>query len=79
MSEAKQSSARTVFGIRSYTLFWIARVCSAMSYQMVAVAVGWQLYAITHSTFALGMVGLTQFLPLLLLCSSSPMSGAEDR
>jgi MFS family permease len=38
-----------------------------MSYQMVGVTVGWQLYAITHSTFALGMIGLTQFLPLLSL------------
>jgi MFS family permease len=35
--------------------------------QMAAVAVGWQVYALTHSTFALGMVGLTQFLPQLLL------------
>ncbi len=38
-----------------------------MSYQMLGVAVGWQMYALTHSTFALGMVGLAQFLPLLLL------------
>jgi MFS family permease len=34
---------------------------------MTAVAVGWQVYALTHSTFALGMVGLAQFLPMLLL------------
>jgi Transmembrane secretion effector len=34
---------------------------------MIGVAVGWQMYALTHSTFALGMVGLVQFLPLLLL------------
>ena len=34
---------------------------------MTAVAVGWQVYALTHSTFALGMMGLVQFLPMLLL------------
>jgi MFS family permease len=34
---------------------------------MIGVAVGWQMYGLTHSTFALGMVGLEQFLPLLLL------------
>jgi MFS family permease len=34
---------------------------------MQAVAVGWQVYAITHSTFQLGMVGLAQFLPMVLL------------
>jgi MFS family permease len=51
----------------SYARFWLARICSTVSYQIVGVAVGWQIYAITHSTFALGMVGLAQFLPLLLL------------
>jgi len=34
---------------------------------MAGVAVGWQVYALTHSTFALGMVGLAQFLPMLAL------------
>lgn len=34
---------------------------------MQAVAVGWQIYALTHSTFQLGMVGLAQFLPMVLL------------
>jgi MFS family permease len=34
---------------------------------MMGVAVGWQIYALTHSTFALGMVGLVQFLPMPLL------------
>jgi MFS family permease len=45
----------------------MARICSTVSFQMVAVAIGWQVYALTHSTFALGMVGLVQFLPMLLL------------
>jgi MFS family permease len=48
-------------------LFWFARVLSALCYQMLGVAFGWQIYALTHSTFALGMVGLAQFLPLLSL------------
>jgi MFS family permease len=34
---------------------------------MVGVAVGWQMYDLTHSALALGFVGLAQFLPLLLL------------
>jgi MFS family permease len=34
---------------------------------MVGVAVGWQMYDLTHSALALGLVGLAQFLPLLLL------------
>src|ERR1035438_8493427 len=58
---------RAVFREHSYTRFWLVRVCSTLSNQMVVVAVGWQLYDLTHSTFALGMVGLVQFLPLVLL------------
>lgn len=34
---------------------------------MQAVAVGWQIYALTHSAFQLGMVGLAQFLPMVML------------
>ncbi|HEY4380140.1 MAG TPA: MFS transporter [Acidobacteriaceae bacterium] len=56
-----------VFQERSYARFWLARICSTVSFQMGGVAVGWQIYALTHSTFALGMVGLVQFLPMLLL------------
>src|SRR6201996_7361535 len=68
MSSFPSSAAvHGVFRVRSYALFWIARVFSALCYQMLGVAFGWQIYALTHSTFALGMVGLAQFLPLLLL------------
>jgi MFS family permease len=43
------------------------RLFSGFSRQIVAVAVGWQVYEITGSAFHLGMVGLVQFLPALLL------------
>jgi MFS family permease len=67
MSDQKGMGEQSVFQEPSYLLFWLARICSTISFQMVAVAVGWQIYALTHSTFALGMVGLVQFLPMLLL------------
>jgi len=38
-----------------------------MAFQMQAVAVGWQIYELTHSTLQLGMVGLVQFLPMVIL------------
>jgi MFS family permease len=44
-----------------------ARVLSVISFQILSVAVGWQVYALTHSTFMLGMVGLAQFLPMISL------------
>jgi MFS family permease len=44
-----------------------SRACSTLAFQIHGVAVGWQIYALTHSTFQLGMVGLAQFLPMVLL------------
>ncbi len=52
---------------RPFVLYWNARVSSAIGFQMVGVAVGWQMYAITGSAFDLGLVGLVQFLPATLL------------
>jgi MFS family permease len=45
----------------------LSRCGSAMGYQMQSVAVGWQIYALTHRPLSLGLVGLAQFLPMLLL------------
>lgn len=67
MSVEKQPGGLAVFREPSYTRFWFVRICSTISFQMTAVAVGWQVYELTHSTFALGMVGLVQFAPMLLL------------
>jgi MFS family permease len=47
--------------------FWIARVASAVAWQMLAVAVGWQVYELTNDPLALGLVGLAQFIPAILL------------
>ena len=52
---------------KPFRLFWFARVCSTIAIQMQAVAVGWQIYALTGSAWYLGLVGLAQFLPMFLL------------
>jgi MFS family permease len=52
---------------RDFFLYWCVRICSMMGFQMLAVAVGWQVYDITHSPMALGFAGLAQFLPMVLL------------
>src|SRR5580698_4398159 len=68
MADQKQTTGEeSGFREPSYARFWLARICSTVSFQMASVAVGWQMYELTHSTFALGMVGLVQFLPMLLL------------
>ena len=47
--------------------FVAGRLMSELGSQMAVVAIGWQVYALTHSAFALGLVGLAQFLPSMLL------------
>jgi MFS family permease len=44
-----------------------SRSLSALAYQMQTVAVGWQIYELTRSPMALGLVGLAQFLPMVVL------------
>lgn len=47
--------------------YWTARFSTTFAIEIVSVAVGWQLYDATHEAFYLGVVGLIQFLPALLL------------
>jgi MFS family permease len=46
---------------------WVARVFGTAASQMLLVAIGWHMYDITHSAWDLGLVGLYQFVPALLL------------
>jgi MFS family permease len=71
------ASATSLLRNRNLFLFLCARFCSAMAIMMLSVAVGWQVYGLTHSAFALGMVGLAQFLPAFLF--SLPGGLAADR
>jgi len=51
----------------SYLRFWVARFFMTFATQIVSVAVGWQVYDLTRDPFDLGLVGLVQFAPALLL------------
>ncbi|MCP3465337.1 MULTISPECIES: MFS transporter [unclassified Bradyrhizobium] len=50
-----------------FLFFLLSRSLSRFSSQIAAVAIGWQIYDLTGSAFALGLVGLVQFLPTALL------------
>jgi len=50
-----------------YLNFAASRVFSSLSFQCVAIALGWMIYDQTHSAFALALVGLCQFLPMVVL------------
>jgi MFS family permease len=71
---------------QDYRLFWIARFAAVMATMSMVVIVGWQVYDVArsdygmtpkHAAFQLGLLGLAQFIPLLLL---TPVAGwAADR
>ena len=61
------AGASALLNHKSFLLFLLSRSFSRFSSQIAAVAIGWQVYDLTGSAFDLGMVGLVQFLPTLLL------------
>lgn len=57
----------TLLQNKSLRLLIAARVSTNFAYQMLSVAIAWQMYSMTQSAFYLGLVGLVQFLPMFLL------------
>jgi MFS family permease len=51
---------------RSLVILLAARISTSIAFQMLTIAVGWQIYSITQKPIYLGLVGLVQFLPMLL-------------
>ena len=52
---------------KPFLLFLLTRAAATTAYQMTGVAVGWQIYSLTHRAFDLGLVGLVQFIPSVVL------------
>ena len=67
MSAPAAAPANRAFAYRDYRFFWITSLCSSFAAQIVSVSLGWQIYDLTHSPLLLGLVGLAQFAPALLL------------
>jgi MFS family permease len=51
----------------SFRYFFVSRIATTFASQMVMAILGWQMYDLTHSAYDLGLVGLAQFLPSLML------------
>lgn len=66
-SSVAAADSRQLFSHTPFLQYFGGRAFSNFSRQIVAVAVGWQVYALTGSAFHLGMVGLVQFLPTAIL------------
>ena len=64
MSTAAPGSLRQQ---RAFMHLWRSRLLSGASSQMLMLAIGWRMYDLTGSAWDLGLVGLFQFVPALLL------------
>jgi hypothetical protein len=67
VSSSSSHSLADLLAVRPFLHFWWARLTGQLASQMLMVALGWQMYDLTGSAWDLGLVGLLQFLPALLL------------
>jgi MFS family permease len=61
------SPAGVALSHSNFRYYLTVRVLTTTASEMQAVAVAWQVYALTHRPLDLGLVGLAQFLPGILL------------
>ncbi|HEY6113292.1 MAG TPA: MFS transporter [Gaiellaceae bacterium] len=69
--------SRSALRHRDFRLLVLAFVAEAFALQMSFVAIGWQVYSVRENPLDLGLVGLAEFLPLLLL--ALPAGQLADR
>ena len=68
------------FHYRDFNLLCLSRLIGTLGIQALSVAIGWQIYELTHDPFAIGLVGLAQFLPsILLVLFAGQMADQVDR
>jgi len=52
---------------RQFMRFWLARIFGISAHQMLMLAISWHMYELTGSAWDLGLVGLFQFIPALVM------------
>ncbi|MGH2514664.1 MAG: MFS transporter [Ktedonobacterales bacterium] len=77
MKELTRHDPYAALRIRDFRLLTLGSFVSNFGWQMLTVAVGWEIYLRTHAAFALGIVGLVEVLPVMLL--ALPAGHAADR
>jgi len=66
-ADHRPAAGTAAFQFSGFRLYQIARFCIVFCTEMQSVAVGWQVYDITHRPLDLGLTGLAQFLPGVVL------------
>jgi MFS family permease len=59
--------SRQAFRYKGFRFFWLGTLTTSFAVQIMAVSVAWQIYDLTSQPLLLGLVGLSLFLPALLL------------
>src|SRR5689334_9928198 len=52
---------------KEFKLYVIFRVLYVLAYRMVGTIVGYKLFTLTHDSFAIGILGLSEFIPVFCL------------
>ena len=72
MNAPSPASALSLLRNRGFAAVLAYRICALLSYQIVAVTVGWHIYELTRDPFSLGLVGLAEVLPFFC---TAPFAG----
>ena len=67
MNFSNKIKITNVFYDRSFQKYWLARFLSSLCLGTLSVCIAWQIYDISRNPLHLGLIGLTQFVPLILL------------
>jgi MFS family permease len=64
---AAQRGGLDLFQNPNFTRYLCSRIIATLGVQMQGVAIGWQVYQVTGELFDLGLIGLAQFAPFVVL------------
>jgi len=64
---APADPSRLAFSYVGFRFFWLTTLLVSFAVQIMSVSIAWQIYDVTGNVFLLGLVGLSLFLPALLL------------
>ena len=66
-SSASAEPSRIAFSYPGFRFFWATTLLVSFAVQIMSVSIAWHIYDVTGNVFLLGLVGLSLFLPALLL------------
>jgi len=62
---SQPTDAYAAFRVPAYRAYWYYRLFGSTAIQVQSVAVGWQIYELTHDPLKLGLIGLAEAVPAL--------------